>query len=103
MVFQWHMDTFELPRDAVLLAKGDRVRNQAFRLGDRTWGTQFHFEIDEPEIVLWLTAFSENKDLASTWGKTPEQVRDEARLHLAAHERRGRELFRRFAALAMHA
>jgi GMP synthase (glutamine-hydrolysing) len=43
MVFQWHMDTFELPRDAVLLARGDRVRNQAFRVGDRTWGTQFHF------------------------------------------------------------
>ena len=45
-VFQWHMDTFDLPGEAEQLATGDEVAAQAFRIGDRTWATQFHFEID---------------------------------------------------------
>lgn len=98
--FQWHMDTFELPSGAQLLVTGDTVRNQAYRLGERTWGVQWHFEIDEPEILLWLTAFSEQADLGSTWGKSVEDVRGEARRYMAEHDRKGREVFRRFAEVA---
>jgi GMP synthase-like glutamine amidotransferase len=94
--FQWHMDTFELPSGAELLVAGDGVANQAFRVDDRTWGVQYHFEIDEPEIRSWLAAFAEEADLGSTWGKTNEQVLDEASRHMASHERKGRETFRRF-------
>ena len=50
MVFQWHMDTFDLPAGATLLATGDDVTNQALRLNDVTWATQFHFEIDVPHV-----------------------------------------------------
>lgn len=99
-VFQWHMDTFEVPGEASLLVTGDRVRNQAFRVGDRTWGIQYHFEVDEPEIVLWLTAFAEQADLEREWGKSTERVREETRRHIAEHERKGREVFRRFASVA---
>jgi GMP synthase (glutamine-hydrolysing) len=97
MVFQWHQDTFELPDGAELLAAGDNVPLQAYRVGDSAWGIQFHFEIDGPEIDLWLDAFSREADLASTWGKTTDQVRAEAATYLAAHEAKGTETFRRFA------
>ena len=53
-VFQWHMDTFDLPGEAEQLATGDEVAAQAFRIGDRTWATQFHLEIDRPEIDQWI-------------------------------------------------
>jgi GMP synthase-like glutamine amidotransferase len=96
MAFQWHMDTFELPPGAELLVTGDGVRNQAYRLNDRTWGVQYHFEIDGAEIESWLEAFARVGDLASEWGKSNERVRDEASRFLAAHERKGRETFRRF-------
>lgn len=96
MVFQWHMDTFELPDDAELLVTGDGVRNQAYRLNDRTWGVQYHFEIDDAEIKSWLRAFAEMDDLQTAWGKTTEQVLEESRLHLGEHERKGRETFCRF-------
>ena len=96
MVFQWHMDTFELPEGAELLATGDGVRNQAYRVNDRTWGVQYHFEIDEAEIGSWLEAFAREADLGPTWGKTNEQVLEESRRYLAEHERKGRETFRRF-------
>jgi GMP synthase-like glutamine amidotransferase len=65
MVFQWHMDTFEPPAGSTMLATGDRVRNQAFRTGDRTWGVQWHFEIDRPELEFWLDTFSREGDLVA--------------------------------------
>jgi GMP synthase (glutamine-hydrolysing) len=98
--FHWHMDTFDLPEGAELLATGDDVRHQAYRVNDRTWGVQWHFEIDGPEIETWLAAFAEEADLKPTWGKTNEEVREEARRHLDTHERKGRETFRRFVDVA---
>ena len=99
-VFQWHMDTYELPDGAELLVTGDRVTNQAFRMDGPAWGVQFHLEIDAEEIELWLQEFSEEGDLKESWGKTPEDVRKEAKRFMRAHERKGAEVFRRFAALA---
>jgi GMP synthase-like glutamine amidotransferase len=97
LVFQWHQDTFELPDGAELLATGDEVSLQEYRLGDVTWGVQWHFEIDREEIDLWLGAFSAEGDLMSEWGKTPESVRAEAAASIAGHEAKGTETFRRFA------
>jgi len=99
-VFQWHMDTFDLPEGATLLASGDRVAHQAFRVGAITWGVQFHLEIDAGELEQWLDAFAEEGDLLAEWGKTADQVRHEASRYLNEHERRGAEVFRRFAAVA---
>lgn len=96
MVFQWHMDTFDLPEGAELLVTGDGVRHQAYRVNDRTWGVQYHFEIDRDEIESWLAAFAEEAELLPTWGKTNEQVRAEADRHLDEHVRKGGETFRRF-------
>ena len=98
--FEWHMDTFTLPGDAVLLATGRGVPNQAFKVGDRTWGIQFHFEVDRPELEMWLDAYSRKGDLAASWGKSTDQIRAEADAYQDAHEERGREIFRRFASLA---
>lgn len=100
MVFQWHEDTFEPPADAELLATGDQVRHQAFRVGDRTWGVQWHLEIDRAELDHWLDTFGAEADLKTEWGKTAEQVRSEADMFLDAHEVRGRELFTRFVGVA---
>jgi GMP synthase-like glutamine amidotransferase len=97
LVFQWHQDTFELPDGAELLATGDAVALQAYRVGDVTWGIQWHFEIDRAEIDTWLDVFSAEADLLSEWGKTPEAVRAEADALLAGHEAKGAETFRRFA------
>ena len=93
-VFHWHEDTFELPEGAVLLATGDELPMQAFRYGDAAWGMQFHFEVDRAELELWLDLAGE--DGVRAWGKSTEQVIDEAGHFLAAQERKAREVFRRF-------
>jgi GMP synthase (glutamine-hydrolysing) len=46
-VLHWHSDTFTLPDGATLLASTGRYRHQAFRLGARAYGLQFHVEIDD--------------------------------------------------------
>ena len=96
MVLQWHEDTFELPTGADMLATGDQVRNQAFRFGERTWGVQWHLEVDRAELDGWLETFSAKADLQTEWGKSADDVRSEADRFLTAHEERGRELFTRF-------
>jgi len=53
-VIQWHRDEItELPLKAVLLAASSRYPNQAFRLGDRAWGVQFHLECDVAMVERW--------------------------------------------------
>jgi len=52
-VFHWHEETFELPENAVRLAHSKNYKNQAFQLGSAI-GVQFHMEVDEETIRLWL-------------------------------------------------
>ncbi len=95
MVFHWHEDTFRLPPGSELLATGERVRVQAYRAGQQAWGLQFHLEIDRPELELWTEGAGPG--LEGTWGKSRDQLMDEAGRFLATQEERARELFRRFA------
>jgi GMP synthase-like glutamine amidotransferase len=43
-VFHWHGETFELARGAVNFLESDVCENQAFSLGSRVLGLQFHLE-----------------------------------------------------------
>ncbi|HEV2087421.1 MAG TPA: type 1 glutamine amidotransferase, partial [Cryptosporangiaceae bacterium] len=53
-VYQWHRDEIvQLPPGAVLLAASVQVPHQAFRLGDRAWGLQFHVECDLAMLASW--------------------------------------------------
>ncbi|GIF04455.1 type 1 glutamine amidotransferase [Actinoplanes siamensis] len=53
-VIQWHRDEItELPLNATLLAASSRYPHQAFRIGDRAWGLQFHIECDAEMMADW--------------------------------------------------
>ncbi len=80
-LFQWHTDHYDLPEGAVRLARGEAYSNQCYRVGARTYATQFHFEVDRPMIEGWL-ATHDNMDERvpgyTDW--LPEQLD----MHLAA-------------------
>ncbi len=52
-VFHWHGDTFDLPEGAIRLASSEHYLNQAFQYKSAV-GIQFHLEVDEAMVNLWL-------------------------------------------------
>lgn len=63
-VFHWHGDTFDLPKGATRLAHSKQYENQAFRFKSAV-AVQFHLEVDEPIIRLWLEKSKADLDSAS--------------------------------------
>ena len=57
--FHWHQETFDLPEGAVLLAESQLCRNQAFQLGERAIGLQFHLEMTPQGIASSIEHFSD--------------------------------------------
>jgi len=53
-IFQWHGETFDIPKSTRHLAFSSICANQAFRYGAKVYGFQFHMEVDEPMIHRWL-------------------------------------------------
>jgi GMP synthase (glutamine-hydrolysing) len=53
-MLHWHGDAFDLPAGAVCLASTLACANQAFRLGGRAFGVQFHPELDVATLEAWL-------------------------------------------------
>jgi GMP synthase (glutamine-hydrolysing) len=52
-VFHWHGETFEMPRNAELLAYSDACAHQAFRAAGNVYGLQFHLEVTSQMIEDW--------------------------------------------------
>lgn len=53
-VFQWHGETFSLTDAMTLIATHPQVPAQAFRLGKAQYGLQFHVEVSEAIIEMWI-------------------------------------------------
>jgi len=55
-VLHWHGDTFDLPARARLLASTATCQSQAFQLGTRAFGLQFHCEAEAERVEKFLAA-----------------------------------------------
>lgn len=53
-IFQWHEDVFAIPRGGVRLATSADAPNQAFRVGRRAYGVQYHMELTPDMLDTWL-------------------------------------------------
>lgn len=51
--FQWHSYAFDLPANAIPLAR-DSVCLQAYRAGESAWGIQFHAEVTKESVDDWF-------------------------------------------------
>jgi GMP synthase (glutamine-hydrolysing) len=64
LAFQWHFDSFALPAGAQLLASSARYPHQAFSVGARTFGVQFHPECDRAMRLDWAHRGADELQLA---------------------------------------
>lgn len=53
-VFQWHEETFDIPRGCRNLAGSHACAHQAFEFDRRVLALQFHLEVSEKTIESWL-------------------------------------------------
>ena len=72
-VLHWHGDTFDLPKNAVHLAKSEACINQAFSYQNNVLGLQFHFEAT-PASVQELTKGVEADLVQGKFIQSKEQI-----------------------------
>jgi GMP synthase-like glutamine amidotransferase len=92
--FQWHSYEAVPPPGAVVLAES-RVCPQAYRIGERAWGIQFHAEVTAADLAKWIDGWREDED-AVRIGLAPEALRAESREKIAGWNQFGRDLCGRF-------
>ena len=73
IVFHWHGETFDLPPDAVRLARSEACENQAFQLGRRVIGLQFHLETT-PELARDLVSNCRGEIVPARYVQTEEEI-----------------------------
>jgi len=76
-VIQYHSDEITmLPAGAVLLAASTYYPHQAFRVGDRAWGIQFHIETDTEMFASWTDGLDGAEELVAEVDERQEDVRE---------------------------
>jgi GMP synthase (glutamine-hydrolysing) len=92
--FQWHSYEAVPPEGAAILARSP-VCAQAYRIGERAWGIQFHAEVTAGDLAHWIDDYRSDGD-AVRIGIDPQALRAETQGKIADWNRLGRELCGRF-------
>jgi GMP synthase (glutamine-hydrolysing) len=90
-------DGAQAPPGAVELLRPDGSDTEAFRVGSRAWGVQFHPEVDEPALDGWYRDWSESVIEA---GVTEADARAVDARHLPGQRALAEALFGGFAQVA---
>jgi len=80
--FQWHSDSFDLPPEAVPLARTETCPHQAFRWGQTAYGIQFHPEVTREIVSDWSSVTGDDQTQVLEAFKTAEAACRSASLTL---------------------
>lgn len=94
VAFGWHSYEATLPENADPLA-ASAVCNQAYRIGERAWGIQFHAEVSERDALEWAADYRTDPD-AVGMGLDPGALAADIRERIGAWNELGRALCGRF-------
>ncbi len=96
-VFQWHEDTFEIPKSGKLIATSSPVSHQAFRYGEKVYGLQFHLEVTEEMIREWIEAYDEEfKGPQASPPSSKAAIMNETEIKIETYIRRGVSFLTKF-------
>ena len=97
---QWHgSEVTRLPMGAVTLATNETCAVQAFRVGDRAWGLQFHVEVGQDTVAEWASVPTYREALAGA-GVDEDGFASAVAERLAPMERLSATITERFMAAA---
>jgi GMP synthase-like glutamine amidotransferase len=96
-MFHWHREqVIKLPQGANALAKSARTPVQAWSLGLRTYGFQYHPEVSPQDITRWI---EEEPDSIAEAGISADQLIEETRRTFSDFHRISTRLFEQIALL----
>ncbi len=96
-IFQWHRDTFDIPKGAVQLAQSSLCKNQAFRYQEKVYAFQFHLEVDKNLIERWLQVSDHQEILESVKEKmSVEKIRRETEENISTSIDLSKKVFSEF-------
>ena len=96
MAMQWHDYACEPGSGTTTLARNG-VCDQAFRIGEMAWGTQFHIEVTRQLLMDW---WDEGEEYLLEAGYDHARYLRELDAHQLLHEQIGRDMAERFADVA---
>lgn len=92
-LFQWHFHTFDIPSEGQHLARSALFENQAFRIGEKVYGFQFHAENTIEGFRRWQA-----KATPEVYAKPGVQSAAEQTRLMYAHDAAQADWFYRFLA-----
>lgn len=75
LVFHWHGETFDLPANSTLLAHSEDCKHQAFQIGKRCIGLQFHPEMSPTGMEDILSSCDKELEARTPYVQSAEQLR----------------------------
>lgn len=99
-VFQWHSDTFDLPRDAEWLLSSPWCPNQGFAWGDKVLALQGHPEMSETLVQEWLRDWSHLLDETQASQQSPRAMLSDLPSRVAALNQVAEGFYRHWLQLA---
>lgn len=97
LVFQWHVDTFALPSGSVWLATNKNTINQAFRVGPRAYGLQYHIELVPGMLDTWIQFPEYRQEIIDILGpNAPDVLEDQRRKYYPIYRNHARRVFENF-------
>lgn len=90
-MFHWHGDTFDLPKDATLLAGTGICLHQAFSWGKNTLAFQCHPEVLGNDLEKWFVGHA--VEIAATQGTHVKTLRMDSKRYAATLEAQARLCF----------
>lgn len=97
LVFHWHTDTFALPAGGVRLATSENTTNQAFRVGQRAYGLQYHIELAPGMLDTWIQYPEYRQEIINLLGpNAPDILEDQRRKSYPIYRNHTRIVFENF-------
>ncbi len=90
-MFHWHGETFDLPKDATLLAGTEACLHQAFQWRNSALAFQCHPEVRAQDLEKWFVGHA--VEVSATRGTNIAQLRSDTVRYGADLERAGRACF----------